>query len=208
MADSARDRTRVKAVALKTEGNPEGKGQSGILSDWQQSRPRGVVAKPQRQILAEFFTSMLVLSARFKYRPVVGKLNYLYWMNGEWLLSLISPQEWSADREAGFAGTCVLQPDRTWTIAPSQSLAEKNTVAEAIARFYTAFTAMMNTDLALEDILPVYVGTMPYYQRLHASTLSRSLHGTMKLGEQTAVTARDWRQHLPRLNHLLTDDRA
>ena len=78
------------AIARKADGNPEGKGANGFLLDWYQSEPRGVVAKPQRQLLAEFFTSMLVLSAIFKFRPVVGVSNYLYWINGEW--SLLLPQ--------------------------------------------------------------------------------------------------------------------
>jgi hypothetical protein len=74
------------AVARKTKGNPEGKGLNGFLLDWYQTAPKGVMAKPQRQILAEFFTSMLVLSAAFKYRPAVGTANYLYWLNDEWCL--------------------------------------------------------------------------------------------------------------------------
>jgi hypothetical protein len=65
------------AVARKADGNPEGKGLNGFLLDWYQSEPRGVVAKSQRQVLAELFTSMLVLSASFKFRPAVGTPNYL-----------------------------------------------------------------------------------------------------------------------------------
>ncbi|NCF74637.1 MAG: hypothetical protein GWP67_14185, partial [Gammaproteobacteria bacterium] len=79
------------AIARKPDGNPQGKGLNGLLLDWYQSTPRGVVAKPRRQLLAEFFTSMLVLSAAFKFRPVVGTANYLYWINDEWSLSLIAP---------------------------------------------------------------------------------------------------------------------
>ncbi len=62
--------------APKTAGNPEGKGVQGFLDDWRATEPRGVVAKPQRQVLAELFTSLLVLSASFKYRPVPGNPNY------------------------------------------------------------------------------------------------------------------------------------
>ena len=76
MVNQDEDEARSGAVAPKTGGNPEGKGLSGLLRDWQLSQPRGVVAKPRRQLLVEFFTSMLVLSAKFKYRPVVGKPNY------------------------------------------------------------------------------------------------------------------------------------
>ncbi|MEM7277088.1 MAG: DUF2452 domain-containing protein, partial [Pseudomonadota bacterium] len=111
---------------LKTDANPEGKGLNGFLLDWAQSEPRGVIAKPRRQILAEFFTSMLVLSAQFKFKPVVGGLTYLYWLDGRWSLSLIAPDEWTELHRQSFAGTCVLQNDMTWTISPSELLKQQN----------------------------------------------------------------------------------
>lgn len=186
-------------TARRDDGNPEGKGQSGFLLDWYQSQPRGVVAKPERQILAEFFTSMLVLSARFKYRPAVGVPNYLYWIDDEWSLSLISPEEWSHERQAGFAGTCVLHTDMTWTINPSEQLGADGPVSEAIARAYAAFAEALDTDLTLEEILPFYAGRMPYYPRLYASALSRSIRATMTLGDQTTTSCREWRMLLPRI---------
>ena len=187
----------------KTSGNPEGKGLSGFLLDWNRSEPRGVVAKPQRQILAEFFTSLLILSAQFKYKPAAGVTNYLYCINDEWTMSLISPDEWSAERRAGFAGTCVLQRDMTWTIEPSENLGKDNAVTDAIARFYDAFAQTLNTDLTLEEILPFYVAGMPYYQRLYASALSRSIRGAVILGDQTSIKCREWQLLLPRLERVL-----
>jgi hypothetical protein len=55
----------------------------------------------KRQILAKFFSSMLILSAKFKYKPAIDIPNYLYWIDEEW------SQEWRAD----FACKCLLQPD-------------------------------------------------------------------------------------------------
>jgi hypothetical protein len=191
------------AIARKPDGNPDGKGLNGFLLDWYQSAPRGIVAKPQRQVLAEFFTSMLVLSAAFKYRPAVGTENYLYWVDGEWSLSLISPAEWSDERRAGFAGTCVLQRDMTWTIAPSEMLAKHNAVSDAISRFYRGFAEMLDTDLTLEEILPFYVGRLPYYQRLFASALSRSMRAAVTLGNQTSTSCRQWHMLLPRHEKVL-----
>jgi len=185
-------------IVRKADGNPEGKGLNGFLLDWYLSAPRGVVAKPQRQVLAEFFTSMLVLSAAFKYRPAVGTKNYLYWINDEWALSLIAPAEWSDERRAGFAGTCVLQHDMTWTIIPSDLLTEGSKVSDAIGRFYDAFADMLNTDLTLEEILPFHVGPLPYYQRLFAGALSRSLRAAVTLGGQTSTDCRQWFKELPR----------
>lgn len=200
-ADS--DHRAGRLLVSKEDGNPEGKGAHGFLEDWRATEPRGVVAKPERQVLAELFTSMLVLSASFKYRPVPGGSNYLYWVEGHWSLSLIAPDEWSDKRRAGFAGLCVLQRDMTWTIEPSERLAEDGPVREAIRLFFEAFAAMLETDLTLEDVLPSYVGDLPYYQRLHASALSRSLRATMTRGDQASTSCRQWRKHLPSLENAL-----
>jgi hypothetical protein len=192
-----------RSVVLKTDGNPEGKGLNGFLLDWYRSEPRGVVAKPQRQVLAEFFTSMLVLSAEFKYQPAPGVANYLYWLDGKWSLSLISPEEWSDERKDGFVGVCMLQRDMTWTIEPSEQLGEENAVSDAVGRFYDAFAETLDTDLTIEEILPFFVGKMPYYQRLYASALSRSIRGSVILGDQRDASCRDWRMLLPRLDRVL-----
>ena len=55
------DHQESRLLVPKTEGNPDGKGSLGFLDDWRITEPRGVVAKPQRQVLAELFTSMLPL---------------------------------------------------------------------------------------------------------------------------------------------------
>ena len=202
MSTSKEHQKHLPLVA-KTAGNPEGKGVHGFLDDWRATEPRGVVAKPGRQVLADLFTSMLVLSASFKYRPVPGNSNYLYWTDGQWSLSLIAPSEWSDKRRAGFAGRCVLQPDMTWTIDPSDRLAGDNPVAAALRRFYEAFAEMLDTDLTLEEILPSYTGSLDYYQRLFASALSRSMRAAMTRGDQTSLSCRRWQMQLPKLNNVL-----
>ena len=190
-------------VTVKTDGNPEGKGLNGFLLDWYRTEPRGVVVKPQRQVLAEFFTSMLILSSRFKYKPAIGVTNYLYYVDGDWSLSLISPEEWSEERRAGFVGVCVLHADMTWTITPSDLVGEDNDVTAAIAGFYDAFVETLDSDLALEDVLPFYVRRMPYWQRLHASALSRSIRGTVTLADQASTSCRDWQALLPTFDATL-----
>jgi len=192
----------------RTAANPDGKGVNGFLLDWYQSQPRGVVAKPQRQVLAEFFTSMLVLSAAFKFRPAIGTATYLYWFNDEWSLSLIAPDEWSDERRAGFAGICILQRDMTWTITPSDMLAEQTPVSDAIGRFYDAFVEIFDTDLTLEEILPFYVGRFPYYQRLYANALSRSVRAAVTLGDQASASCREWFMLLPQKRNILLAHRG
>ncbi len=197
MPDSKQHSTPSSAVLPKAAGNPEGKGLNGLLRDWQQNQPRGVVAKPRRQLLAEFFTSMLVLSAKFKYKPSEGVANYLYLAGDDWLLSLIAPEQWSEERRRGFVGTCVLQGDMTWTIEPSARLSEKGPVIDAVRRFFDAFAEKMDTDATLEDILPYCIQKMPYYQRLYANALSRSIRASVILGGQTDIPAREWQDRLP-----------
>lgn len=194
---------REGAIAEKPAGNPEGKGLNGFLLDWYQTEPRGIVAKPRRQILAELFTSMLVLSASFKFRPAVGVATYLYWIHGEWSLSLIAPQEWSSERRAGFVGECVLQPDMTWTITPSELLGESNPVSDAVGRFFDTFAMTLDTDLELEDVLPFYVPELHYYQRLFASALSRSVRAAVILGDHANTSCRQWTLLLPQLQKVL-----
>lgn len=196
-------RANASGLVAKTDGNPEGKGLNGFLLDWYRTEPRGVAIKPQRQVLAEFFTSMLILSARFKYKPAIGVTNYLYCIDGEWSLSLVAPEEWSEERRDGFAGTCILHADMTWTITPSEQVGEDNDVTAAIARFYDAFVETLDNDLTLEDILPFYVRRMPYWQRLHASALSRSIRGTIVLGDHSSASCRDWQALLPKFDATL-----
>ena len=186
---------------IKIDGNPEGKGVNGLMSDWHATEPRGIVAKPQRQLLGELFVSMLVLSASFKYRPVPGKLNYLYWLDEQLSLSLIAPQEWSQYHRDNFVGTCVLNRDMTWSIAPSKALTESSSITQVIRQYLAAFSEMLNTKLTLEEILPFHVSGLSYYQRLYASALSRSVCVALARGEQTAISCKDWLQQLS-LNEL------
>lgn len=200
---SSSDRPTSHLPAPKSAGNPEGKGVHGFLDDWRATQPRDVVAKPHRQVLAELFTSMLILSASFKYRPVQGRSNYLYWIDGQWSLSLIAPHEWSEKRRDGFVGTCVLQRDMTWTIVPSDRLSAESAVFAAIRRFAEAFVGMFDTDLTLEEILPFYARRLPYYQRLHASALSRSVRVAVASGDQASLRSREWLSKLPRPENAL-----
>ena len=90
----------------------------------------------------------------------------------------------------------------TWTITLSGLLVDNKPVADAIARFYDGFAEMLDTDLTLEEILPFYAGRLPYYQRLYASALSRSLRAAVILGDQASTSCRQWQALLPSLRRL------
>jgi hypothetical protein len=176
--------TRARRSALAEAGpNPEGKGQVGFLLDWEYSSPRSVVVKRPPQLLADYFTSLLVLSAAFKFKPVFGKAYYLYMDGAGWSLSLI--------------GECVLHADSTWSIEPSENLGKRGIVDEALARFYAGFISKLKSKQVLEESLPVYEAGLPYYQRLFAAALSRSLKGSMSLGDQLGISAENWLKRMP-----------
>jgi len=91
----------------------------------------------------------------------------------------------------------------TWTIVPADRLSENSVLFAAIRRFAEAFVGMFDTDLTLEEILPFYAGRLPYYQRLHASALSRSVRAAVTSGEQASLRGRQWLSKLPRPEYEL-----
>lgn len=178
--------------------NPQGKGQVGFLRDWHDSSPRQVATKPSGRILTDYFTSLLVLSADFKFRPVFESDYYLYYVGGRWSLSLLSPSDWNTvEKDEAFVGTCTMHADATWSIAPSENLTVQGPVADAIAGFYRAFVDRLNVANPLEGELPFYAGDLPYYQRLFAAALSRSLQLSLRYGGQSEIPSRDWLSQLP-----------
>lgn len=193
--------TRYKAASVPVvdgAANPQGKGVVGFLEDWHLSSPRGVVAKRPGQLLADYFTSLLVLSTRFPFKPVRDCNYYLYCEQDDWSLSLVSPDEWNrSDKRRNFVGTCVLHDDATWSIDPSDNLGHPGPVTDALARFYEGFLEKLDTGQSLEDELPVFEARLPYYPRLYAAALSRSIRGSLNEGNQLAIPSARWRASVP-----------
>ncbi len=178
--------------------NPQGKGSVGFLLDWAYSSPRNVVAKRRPQLLADYFTSLLVLSAAFKFKPVFDKDYYLYLDGTGWSLSLLSPDDWNDDaRRRAFVGRCVLHGDSTWSIEPSENVVGEDAIADALAAFYDGFIDKLRSQRTLEDELPVYEARLPYYQRLFAAALSRSVKGSLTAGGQLGMSTEAWLERLP-----------
>lgn len=196
---SGKSVARNRPSALTAAGpNPQGKGLVGFLLDWAYSTPHGVLAKRAPQLLADYFTSLLVLSAAFKFKPVFGKEYYLYRDGDGWSLSLVSPDEWNNDeKQRAFVGKCVLQEDSTWSIEPSGNIGKQGAIDEALAAFYDGFIDKLKSEQVLEADLPFYEAGLPYYQRLFAAALSRSLKGSMMLGDQLGISAEAWLSRLP-----------
>ncbi len=204
---SGKSITHNRTSALAEAGacpNPQGKGQVGFLLDWAYSSPRGVVAKRAPQLLADYFTSLLVLSAEFMVKPVFGKDYYLYVNNDSLSLSLVSPDEWNNNtKRRAFVGKCVLHEDSTWSIAPSENIGKQGAIDDALAAFYDRFIGKLRSPQALEDDFPFYKAGLPYYRRLFASALSRSLKGSLTKGDQLGLGAETWLANMPRDGYRL-----
>ena len=87
----------------------------------------------------------------------------------------------------------------TWTITPSELLAEENAVSEATGRFYDAFAESLDTDLTLQEILPFHISKLGYYPRLYASALSRSIRRSVNMSALVSNNCRDWQKLMPQL---------
>ncbi|MFK8041201.1 hypothetical protein [Congregibacter sp.] len=158
--------------------NPQGKGLVPVLAHWDETRPATVSAKAPAELLFDWFASVLVLSAKFQFKPAFGQLYYLYANGGEWQLSLVGPTEWG-DRDMGDClGTCGLNGDMTWSITPDEGIADNARLQEALSTLVDSFLRGLESDDALDDHLPGYRRDLPYYQRMLATGLGASLRGS------------------------------
>ena len=101
--------------------NPQGKGVAGIIEDLRACTPSQAQAKSSHQWLADYFTSTLVLGAKYGFKPVVGRDYYLYFKDQEWKLSLIEPQAWRSHNPGIYFAECVLNNDMSWCLAFSSN---------------------------------------------------------------------------------------
>jgi hypothetical protein len=170
--------------------NPQGKGLVPVLNDWSASRPTQVTTKEPVELLFDWFVSTLVLSAAFKFRPVVGQCYFLYLQEGDWQLSLVGPQEWGTRSVGDCLGTCQLRVDMTWSIEADPQLAQKPALQQALAALAESFVSNLNSEDTLGDHLPGYRRELPYFQRMLATGLGSSLRQSISNPETLALPAR------------------
>lgn len=165
----------VPGTVFESNPNPQGKGLAPILSDWQQFTPHPPSAKSESRLLADYFTSMLVLSAEFHFKPVIGQRYYLYLLRDHWQLSLIEPHRWtSGDSNRECLGCCQLHSDMTWSVQPLADTALSGTLLLALQAFAARLQVYLSENNEC-DWLPFFERQLPYYRRLAASGLARSL---------------------------------
>ncbi len=165
------------------QANPQGKGLVPVMDSLAASRARvAVPAKQIEQITTELFTSLFVLHSKFSFKPVVGKAYSLYQRGQHFHLSLISPQEWGSNSFGRYVGECVLQQDITWTLTLDAAAARDSDLLRLIEDRRCELEQALHAAEAIDDVLPVYLAALPFYQRVFASALANSLKVSMQKG--------------------------
>ena len=177
------------ASDLQFIANPQGKGVISVLDDLHTSKPTNVQSKNTHQWLADYFTSMLVLSAKFKFKPIIGKNYYLYIKNNQLNLSLVEPNEWKSDKSGAYFAECMLHQDMSWSIKPKRGWQKDITLFNTIQNYQISFLRKMNDEIPIVEQLPFFIQQFSYYQRLGANALARSLKQSLeiKIGKNESV---------------------
>ena len=161
--------------------NPQGKGITGVVEDLRFYAPSYVEAKDSHQWLAEYFTSILVLGAKFSFKPTLSNNYYLYFKQGEWKLSLIEPQAWRSHDPGTYFATCILNRDMSWSLELAENWQKDTALQRELRKQEQAFFTTMQDEKPLVEKLPFFIQTLSYYQRLGANALARSLQLSLEL---------------------------
>lgn len=161
--------------------NPQGKGIVPVLADWYSLQPAELLARSAHDFLRDYCLSSLVLSADFNFKPVPGQPYYLYLTQKGWNLSLIAPEEWQDCRSDKFLGTCTLRSDMTWKVDVAQ-LSDDSPITTSARDFVRAFVRTLTEQRTITEHLPVYAQELPYYRRMLAAAMSKSLKQSLPPG--------------------------
>jgi hypothetical protein len=179
--------------------NPQGKGLVPVMDSLEGCRPQvRVPAKSIEQISNELFTSMFVLESEFKFRPVIDRPYWLYRRGTTFRLSMIGPDEWRGSAAFGeYVGECVLHPDMTWSLALCPAAAGQADLMQLIAARRAAFEQCLQAAETVQQGLPVFEATLPFYQRVFAAGLANSLAASLQRGGLAGLSYQAARARLP-----------
>ncbi len=184
--------------------NPQGKGLVPVLQDWGSMQTGVVRAKSAADFLRDYCVSSLVIAAKFRFKPVVGNTYYLYAGQDDWTLSLIAPHEWNLRKTNEFLASCRLRRDMTWEMEIVPSAEGGATLARA-KQFIQGFVETLSEQDSISENLPLYVGSLPYYQRMLATALSSSLQRSLPpTGDNMKALLSELPEHTALLGQSLT----
>ena len=100
---------------VNPHGNPQGQRACHGASADGCCSARGNSSKIADEALLDYWCSSLVLSAAFKFRVApITRITCI--AEGEWQLSLISPEEWGRRLPGDYVAECQLSQDMTWKL--------------------------------------------------------------------------------------------
>lgn len=157
--------------------NPQGKGGDLLTIHWLPVIK--LQEKSEQQIMSDYVTSMLILSAEFGFKPVRGAIYYLYLWKKTLRLSLI-PFEKCPKDDIFPVADCQLREDLTWNVKFIVADTMCHQVTEFLKAFSNKFEDHLHKDKTLTETLPFYERDLPFYRRLYASGLAKSLSLSLK----------------------------
>ena len=178
--------------------NPQGKGLVAVLDSLQQAKNQlQVSAKSLQQLSNELFTSLFVLNSQIRFKPTTNQTYWLYYKNSRYQLSLIPPELWTPTKYGRYIGACELQTDLTWTLALAADCAQDPTFMQQVSQQRQQLAEKMQQAAKIDDVLPVYVATLPYYSRVLAAALAYSLHRSMQKSGLAGLSYQQAQTNLP-----------
>ncbi len=168
-------------TSMNKPANPQGKGVVAVLDNLQQAKNQLQISpKNIHQISSELFTSLFILNSQILFKPTIKQTYWLYFKNDQYRLSLIAPEQWRPAQYGRYIGACELQTDLTWTLELSGDCANDQIFLLEIAHQRRLLEEKMQQAEKIDDVLPVYNKTLPYYSRVLASGLAYSLKQSMQ----------------------------
>ena len=157
--------------------NPQGKGRDLLTNHW--IPVINLQKKTGQQIISDYVKSMLILSAEFGFKPVQEATYFLYLWKSTLRLSLI-PFEKRPKGDIHPIAACELRDDLTWRV----NFRSPDNLSEPVVIFLRDFSNNvenhLSQDKTLMDILPFYEAELPFYRRLYAAGLAKSLSLSLK----------------------------
>lgn len=173
--------------------NPQGKGVVSLFNEWH--APLIVNDERSFQTLTkQYVLSLLVLSAKFKFRPAANSQYYLYLQNAELIMTLVEPEK-SNKRFGCFLGSCHLLPTLTWHVDFAEEAATSPEITRFLHNFYAGFEAHHQQNTHLTELLPFFEESLPFYARMYANGLAKSIEQGMQQIGASQITAPELLAH-------------
>lgn len=157
---------------MAKKANPQGKGGHLLSSNWFPAIQ--LQQKSNTQIISDYVLSMLVLSAEFSFRPAAGNQYYLYLWKGVLRLSLI-PENKRPDGDIECLAVCELGEDLTWRVQLKSGEHLSDVALDWLQGFVDRIKEKFTASKSFSSLLPHYEATLPFYRRLFAAGLAKSL---------------------------------